>query len=130
MNGEKNCWCCPYLKEDGNTVFCMYFRMMRCPKGVGVPNVWQGRPKPIELKPIYKMEEGRIFPPPIVVNRPVHSVMRDNHDQIYKWYYIDGLSGIEIGKRIGTKTIGYVTAYINKVNEFWNWRWNGTNNSE
>lgn len=127
-----DCFDCPYLTNTGRAYYCMFFKVMKCPKGYGVPSIWEfyktGRP-PKETR----AEEASVaivirppFPDPIPLVQKKESdnmaLTRLYHREIYEWHYEQGKSFAKIAKHLGCSA-GYISSYMSTCNKYWGWSW-------
>lgn len=130
---EFDCFDCPYLKDVGRAYYCMFFKIMNCPKGYGVPSIWEyyrtGR-KPKETREEERIKSfvlvRRPFPDPIprkTEAKTANQMITDMyHREIYEWYYEQGWTWREIGDHLGCKK-SYVQTYVSRCNRYWGWSW-------
>ena len=128
---EYDCFDCPYLKDVGRAYYCMFFRMMNCPKGYGVPSIWEFYKTGRNPKETRAEEEAKSlivirppFPDPIPHETKIKTTKQAlttlYHREIYEWHYEQGMSFQEIAEHLGCGT-SYIRSYVSSVNKYWNW---------
>lgn len=133
---EFDCFKCPYLKDVGKAYFCMFFSLMDCPKGYGVPSIVEYRRTgimPSEKKKESKPKSGVVvrqpFPDPIPRTTKKESDLTAlttlYHRQIYEMRYLEDKTFREIAEYLGCST-SYINHYIDNTNEYWGWKWDAS----
>lgn len=131
---EYDCFDCPYLRDVGRAYYCMFFKIMKCPQGYGVPSIWEyyktGR-MPKETRAEETEKELVVIRPPFPDPIPrlkeptttTQSLTSLYHREIYEWRYEEGWSWKDIAEHLGC-TVGYIREYVHQTNKFWKWSWN------